>query len=61
MLNTDQGYEGQNPIERQLRSRVFWLLYGGDRTTMCTDGTVPFLSEDDIQDVELPLAMSVVW
>lgn len=51
---TRQSYKDLNPIEREIRKRVFWLLYGGDKTDAAVDNQPVFLHEVDCSDVTLP-------
>ncbi|KAK4688912.1 hypothetical protein P7C73_g1194, partial [Tremellales sp. Uapishka_1] len=53
-MNNEEGYKGLNPIEQQLRRRIFWLQYGGDRTVGAIDGSPMHWHEDDCADVGLP-------
>lgn len=49
-----QSYKDLNPIEREMRKRVFWLLYGGDKTDAAVDNQPVFWHEVDCSDVTLP-------
>lgn len=49
-----QAYQSLNPIERELRKRMFWLQYGGDKTISAIDGSSVIWHESDTADVTLP-------
>jgi hypothetical protein len=49
-----QSYSGLNPIDQQLRRRIFWLQYGADRSFSAIDGGATLMNEDDCPDVALP-------
>ncbi|WVN85850.1 uncharacterized protein L203_101002 [Cryptococcus depauperatus CBS 7841] len=43
-----------DPVERTLRKRIFWLMYGVDKTFAAVDGTPVYFHEDDYANVTLP-------
>lgn len=53
-LNEEAGYKSCNPIERELRKRVFWLQYGADKTLSALDIRLGIWHEIDCADVTLP-------
>lgn len=53
-LHEEAGYKNCSPIERELRKRVFWLQYGGDKTLAALDIRVSIWHEIDCGDVTLP-------
>lgn len=53
-LHEEAGYKNCNPIERELRKRVFWLQYGADKTLAALDIRIPIWHEIDCGDVTLP-------
>ena len=50
-------YHDMNPIDRELRRRMFWLAYGGDRSVAAVEGTPLIFNEGDCADVALPFEM----
>ncbi|TXT14898.1 uncharacterized protein COLE_01091 [Cutaneotrichosporon oleaginosum] len=53
-LHEEAGYKNCNPIERELRKRVFWLQYGADKTLAALDLRISIWHEIDCADVTLP-------
>lgn len=53
-LHEEASYKDLNPIEREMRKRVFWLLYGGDKTDAAVDNQPFVWHEVDCSDVTLP-------
>jgi hypothetical protein len=53
-LHEEAGYKNCNPIERELRKRVFWLQYGADKTLAALDVRIAIWHEIDCGDVTLP-------
>ncbi|KAL1407482.1 hypothetical protein Q8F55_006915 [Vanrija albida] len=53
-LHEESSYQNLNPIERELRKRMFWLQYGGDKTISAIDGSSVIWHESDTADVTLP-------
>ncbi|ORX37458.1 fungal-specific transcription factor domain-domain-containing protein [Kockovaella imperatae] len=57
-LNDEEKWpqEMTSPVEREVRRRVFWLMYGSDRTdTALANG--PFFIPDEELNISLPLAV----
>jgi hypothetical protein len=54
LLTRSQSYQNLNPVERELRKRIFWLMYGGDKTIAAIDGAPVMFHETDCADVTLP-------
>ena len=54
-----QSYADLNPLDRELRRRIFWLHYGGDRSRVAADGVPTLIDEDDCWDVVLPSEVCV--
>ncbi|KAL7424604.1 hypothetical protein Q5752_000288 [Cryptotrichosporon argae] len=52
-LQDARSYENLDPIEAEVRKRLFWLQYGADRTQAYVESHGMFWSETDI-DVPLP-------
>lgn len=58
-LPTDKEiYKTMNPIESELKRRIFWLMVGGDQSLAVINGTSTTANEATWADVSLP---SVVW
>ncbi|BEI92936.1 uncharacterized protein CcaverHIS019_0505640 [Cutaneotrichosporon cavernicola] len=53
-LHEEAGYKDLNPIERELRKRIFWLQYGADKTLAALDMRISIFHEIDCGDVTLP-------
>lgn len=59
-LHEEASYQNLNPIERELRKRIFWLQYGGDKTLASIEGSPVLFHETDCADVTLPSPLSVL-
>lgn len=53
-LHDEASYRSLDPIERELRKRIFWLQYGADKTISAIDGAPGTWHEFDCGDVTLP-------
>lgn len=53
-LHDEASYRSLNPIERELRKRIFWLQYGADKTISAIDGAPSVWHEQDCGEVTLP-------
>lgn len=53
-LHDEDRYRDLDPIERELRKRIFWLQYGADKTMSAIDGAPAMWHEEDCGDVTLP-------
>ncbi|RSH90255.1 hypothetical protein EHS25_001589 [Saitozyma podzolica] len=53
-LHEEKSYDTLDPIERELRRRVFWLQYGGDKTDATVSGYPVHWHEADCAGVALP-------
>ncbi|GMK55551.1 hypothetical protein CspeluHIS016_0206070 [Cutaneotrichosporon spelunceum] len=56
-LHEEAGYKDLNPIERELRKRIFWLQYGADKTLAALDIRICIFHEIDCGDVTLPSSL----
>ncbi len=58
VVNThEMTYQSLNPIERELRRRIFWLLYAADRAKGITNNEATLINESDVAHVALPAEM----
>ncbi|WWD18047.1 hypothetical protein CI109_102494 [Kwoniella shandongensis] len=53
-MHDERSYRNCEPIERELRRRCFWLMYGADKTIAAIDNIPTFMQEDYCVDVGLP-------
>lgn len=53
-LNSEHVYAGLDPIETELRRRVFFLLFDADKSMGCLLGRILTLRREDITAVALP-------
>lgn len=44
-------------LERELRKRVFWIIYGGSVTLGAVEDLPPLMEEDECAQLSLPLAL----
>jgi len=51
-----QSYAAYSPLEREMRRRVFWLVFGGDQT-LAVIHAAPVCFHPDETDTGLPLLM----
>jgi len=51
-----QSYAAYSPLEREMRRRVFWLVFGGDQT-LAVIHAAPVCFHPDETDTALPLLM----
>jgi hypothetical protein len=51
---TSQSYASYSPIEREMRRRIFWLVFGGDQT-LAVMQSAPVCFHPDEMDTQLPL------
>lgn len=54
-----QSYANYNPIDRELRRRIFWLMMGGDKSKAVLMGRCPIASDALYTNVALPSLMYV--
>ena len=48
-------YSTLSPLEAQLRRRIYWLAYGGDRSWAAIEGTSCIYPEEDVGGMPYPL------
>lgn len=53
-LNEESSYEGLNPIESEIRRRIYWLLFQADKSTACMRSRTICLRLDDAPNLSLP-------
>nr|XP_019042669.1 hypothetical protein I302_08373 [Kwoniella bestiolae CBS 10118]OCF21599.1 hypothetical protein I302_08373 [Kwoniella bestiolae CBS 10118] len=53
-LNEESSYEGLDPIEREIRRRLYWLLFQADKSTACLVTRTICLPLQDAHDLLLP-------
>ena len=53
-LNEESSYEGINPIESEMRRRMYWLLFQADKSTACLRARTINLRLEDAADLCLP-------
>lgn len=53
-LNEEASYEGLNPIETEIRRRIYWLLFQADKSTACNRSRTINLRLDDAPGLCLP-------
>lgn len=51
---TIQSYEGLNPIESEIRRRIYWLLFQADKSTACLRARTICLRLEDAPGLRLP-------
>jgi hypothetical protein len=52
-----QSYVGLDPVESEMRKRVYWLIYQSDRSRHVLMGTPTLLIAGQCVDVDYPAAM----
>ncbi|WVR05805.1 hypothetical protein IAU60_002830 [Kwoniella sp. DSM 27419] len=50
----EKTYSHLNPMSRIFQRRIFWLMYGADKSLSAVEGTPVFFHEDDCLDVAFP-------
>jgi hypothetical protein len=45
------------PLQREMTLRAWWLVYNGDRSSVCVEGNYPLLAEDMCDMIDLPAMM----
>nr|XP_019013539.1 uncharacterized protein I206_01609 [Kwoniella pini CBS 10737]OCF52320.1 hypothetical protein I206_01609 [Kwoniella pini CBS 10737] len=53
-LNEESSYEGLDMIEREIRRRIYWLLFQADKSTACLVARSICLPLEDAHDLMLP-------
>nr|XP_018263829.1 uncharacterized protein I303_03702 [Kwoniella dejecticola CBS 10117]OBR85987.1 hypothetical protein I303_03702 [Kwoniella dejecticola CBS 10117] len=53
-LNEESSYDGLDMIEREIRRRIYWLLFQADKSTACLRARSICLSLEDAHDLLLP-------
>lgn len=53
-LNEESSYEGLNPIESEIRRRIYWLLFQADKSTACMRARTICLRLEDAPGLRLP-------
>jgi hypothetical protein len=53
-LNEESSYEGLNPIETEIRRRIYWLLFQADKSAACNRNRTINLRLDDAPGLRLP-------
>ncbi|KAL1409699.1 hypothetical protein Q8F55_003695 [Vanrija albida] len=53
-LNEESSYEGLNPIESEIRRRIYWLLFQADKSTACLRARTICLRLEDAPGLRLP-------
>ncbi|GMK59474.1 hypothetical protein CspeluHIS016_0800800 [Cutaneotrichosporon spelunceum] len=53
-LNEESSYDGLNPIETEVRRRIYWLLFQADKSTACNRSRTINLRLDDAPGLRLP-------
>ncbi|ODO10748.1 hypothetical protein I350_01345 [Cryptococcus amylolentus CBS 6273] len=54
-MNDESSYKDLNPVEGEMRRRMFWLLFQTDKSTACLLSRPIYLRLDDVADLQLPL------
>jgi len=54
-----QAYASFNPVEREIRRRLLWLIAGGDKSGCVSKGQPPLLADFQYASVGLPSLMYV--
>lgn len=49
-----QTYSAYDPIEREMRRRMFWLSYGAEVSSSVVQGTVRYYNADETSTLLLP-------
>lgn len=52
----NQSYTAYSPLEREMRRRIFWLVFGGDQT-LAVIHAAPVCFHPDETDTALPLML----
>lgn len=55
-LADNQSYAAYSPLEREMRRRIFWLVFGGDQT-LAVIHAAPVCFHPDETDTGLPLLL----
>jgi hypothetical protein len=55
-LTDHQSYAAYSPLEREMRRRIFWLVFGGDQT-LAVIHAAPVCFHPDETDTGLPLLL----
>lgn len=53
-LNEESSYEGLNPIESEIRRRIYWLLFQADKSSACMRARTICLRLEDAPGLCLP-------
>jgi hypothetical protein len=53
-LNEEASYEGLDPIESEIRRRIYWLLFQADKSSACLRARTICLRLEDAQGLRLP-------
>ncbi|KAK8865773.1 hypothetical protein IAR55_000920 [Kwoniella newhampshirensis] len=53
-MHEDKSYASWNPVQRELHRRIFWLMYGADKTVAAIDNVPTFMHEDYCINISLP-------
>lgn len=48
-------YANLPPLERELRRRIYWIAYDGDRSYAAIEGNTTIFTEDECSTVNLPI------
>jgi hypothetical protein len=56
ILTDKQSYAAYSPLEREMRRRIFWLVFGGDQT-LAVIHAAPVCFHPDETDTGLPLLL----
>ncbi|OCF75462.1 hypothetical protein I204_04317 [Kwoniella mangroviensis CBS 8886] len=56
-MHEESSYEGLNPVEEELRRRVFWLAFGLDKARCAVHADMVHVTGEHCADVHLPKAL----
>ncbi|KAL7423959.1 hypothetical protein Q5752_001544 [Cryptotrichosporon argae] len=56
-LNEESSYDGLDPIECEVRRRIYWLLYQADKSTACLRSRTMLLRAADAPELVFPSAI----